>query len=75
MATFPPRNLAAEVAKHFHGTPEQRILQALRLGRESVTLYLATLPPTTTWSEAAERLRRNRYRGRRPSAVMEARRA
>jgi len=72
MSTLTRRDLAREAAKHFHGAPEERIAQAVRLGRGAVKLFLATQPPGTTWAEAAEVLRRNTHRGRRPSAVMDA---
>jgi hypothetical protein len=74
MAVFPARDLDQEVAKHFQGTPEERILLALRLGREALELFHATLPPGTSLDEAREILRRNKHRGRRPSAVMDSRR-
>ena len=73
MATFPPRDLHAEVAKHFHGSPEQRILTALRLGEEALTLFLASLPPGTQREQARRIMQRNKSRGRRASAVMDAR--
>jgi hypothetical protein len=67
-----PRNLDQEVAKHFQGTAEERILLALRLGREALDVFHTTLPPGTTLDEAREILRRNKQRGRRSSKVMEA---
>ena len=71
MATLPPRDLAEEVSKHFKGTPEERLLRALRLGRRDLDLFLSTQPPGTSRDEAREILRRNKHRGRRPSRVME----
>lgn len=75
MAQLQPRDLAAEVSKHFAGTPQERIHVALRLGTQAVDLFLATLPAGTPWAVAADTLRRNKHRGRRPSAVMDAPRA
>jgi hypothetical protein len=72
MALLPPRDLDQEVAKHFQGTPEERMRLALRLGQEALKLFHATLPPGTTLAEAREILRLNKQRGRRPSKVMEA---
>ena len=72
MALLPPRDLDQEVAKHFQGTPEERMRLALRLGQEALKLLHATLPPGTTLAEAREILRLNKQRGRRPSKVMEA---
>jgi hypothetical protein len=72
MSRLPPRDLQQEVAKHFQDTPEERILLALRLGRETLEIFHATLQPGTTLDEAREILRRNKQKGRRPSKVMEA---
>ena len=72
MALLPPRDLQQEVDKHFHVTPGERMLLALRLGREALEVFHATLPPGTTLDEAREILRRNKQKGRRPSKVMEA---
>ncbi len=72
---LPPRDLAFERSKHFRGTPEERFLLALRLGREALDLYMAALPAGTSLAEARDRLRRNKHRGRRRSALMEASRA
>ena len=72
MASLPERDLQAEVEKHFKGTPEERYELAMRLGREALDAFLATLPPGTTREEAREILRRNKHRGRRPSRVMDA---
>ena len=72
MALLPPRDLDQEVAKHFQGTPEERMLLALRLGQEALHLFHATLPAGTTLAEAREILRLNKQRGRQPSKVMEA---
>ena len=73
MASLPARDLEAELAKHFKGTPESRVREALRLGREALDAFLATLPPGTTPAEARAILRRNKHRGRRPSKVMDGR--
>jgi hypothetical protein len=75
MSAFPTRDLAFERSRHFRDTAEERFFLALRLGREALELYLAGLPPNTSTAEARDRLRRNKHRGRRPSALMEARRA
>ena len=72
MPELPERNLAAEVAKHFRGTPESRVLDALRLGEEALAAFLATLPPGTTRDEAREIVRRNKNRGRTPCRCMDA---
>ncbi len=72
MALIPPRGLDQEVAKHFQGTPEERMLLALRLGQEALHLFHSTLPAGTTLAEAREILRLNKQRGRQPSKVMEA---
>ena len=69
------RDLEAEVAKHFHGTPEERFRQALQLGARAIDLFAAALPAGTPRAVAADTLRRNKHRGRRPSAVMDAPRA
>ena len=71
MARLPRRDLAAEVAKHFRGTAEERVLLALDLGQRALDVFLATLPPGTTRVQAAAITRRNKQRGRRPSGVME----
>lgn len=70
---LPKRDLAAEVAKHFKGTPEERVADALRAGEEALQLFLATLPAGTPRTAALDILRRNKHRGRRPSRVMEGR--
>ena len=72
MAQLPRRDLNDEVAKHFHGTPEQRILESIRLGRQALDIFLATLPPGTTLAQARALAQRNKHRGRRPSPVMDA---
>lgn len=69
---LPPRDLQAEVARHFHGTPESRILLAWRLGREALDLFHATLPPGTSRAEARRIMQRNTRRGRRPSRAFDA---
>jgi hypothetical protein len=73
MAVFPPRDIKEEAAKHFQGTAEERVLLALRLGDQCLELFLATLPPVTSRTEARDILRRNKSRGRRPSRVMDER--
>ena len=75
MSRFAPRDLASEAAKHFQGTPGERILQAARLGEEALALFLAMQPRAMSRAEAREILRRNKHRGRRPSRVMETPRA
>jgi|MudIll2142460700_1097286.scaffolds.fasta_scaffold1195681_2 hypothetical protein len=72
---FPKRDLAAEVAKHFKGTPAERMALARRTGEQALQLFLATLPPGTTRAAALEIVRRNKHRGRRPSPLMDAPRA
>jgi hypothetical protein len=72
MARLPRRDLVAEVAKHFRGTAEERVLLALDLGQQALDVFVAALPPGTTRSQAAAIARRNKQRGRRPSGVMEA---
>jgi hypothetical protein len=69
MARLPARDLQAEIEKHFKGTPGERIETALRLGREQLALYRATLPPGTTAEQARAMMQRNKNRGRRRSAV------
>jgi len=61
------RDLDAEVAKFFKGTPDERVARALRLGRRGVDVFLASLPPGTPRSVAAEMLRRCRQADRRRS--------
>ena len=63
------RNLDAEVAKFFKGTPDERVSRALRLGRRGVDVFLASLPPGTPRSVAAEMMRAQTRSGRRPSAT------
>jgi hypothetical protein len=72
MARLPRRDLVAEVAKHFRGTAEERVLLALDLGQQGLDVFLAALPPGTTRLQAAAIARRNKQRGRRPSGAMEA---
>jgi hypothetical protein len=72
MPTLPRRDLSAEVAKHFRGTPDERFRAAVRLGGEMLDAFLATLPPGTDRETARDLLRRNKNRGRRRSPLMEA---
>ncbi|MBI4516813.1 MAG: hypothetical protein HY699_13460 [Deltaproteobacteria bacterium] len=72
MARLPRRDLTEDLAKHFRGTAEERVLLALRLGQEGLDLFLATLPPGTPRARAAAIAQRNTHRGRRRSMVMEA---
>jgi len=72
MAHLPARNLHAEVQRHFRGTPAQRILEALRLGEQVLDFFLATQPPGLSREHARRLLQRNRNRGRRRSAAVEA---
>jgi hypothetical protein len=69
MARLPKRDLSAEAAKHFHGTPSERMESALRLGREALALFLSMQPPGTSPELARQILQRNKRRGRRPSAL------
>ncbi len=71
MSSSPQRDLKAEVAKHFKGTPESRVRDALRLGEEALDAFLQALPPGTSREQAREILSRNKNRGRCPSKVME----
>jgi hypothetical protein len=66
------RTLEDEVAKHFQGTPEERLRLARELGRRDLERFLATLPAGTTWDQARRMLARAKHRGRRPSKVMES---
>lgn len=61
------RDLAAEAAKHFRGTAEERMLAALEAGEMALALFRATLPPGTPVEEARHRLQRATHAGRRPS--------
>lgn len=72
MARLPPRDRCAEVAKHFHGTPANRVLAVLRLGEDALDLFLATLPAGTSRADARALMQRNRHRGRQRSAVIHA---
>jgi hypothetical protein len=69
-ATF-RRDLAAEAAKFFHGTPEGRLAQVLRADSLALDLFLTGLPKGTTREEAARRARLLTHAGRRVSRVME----
>jgi len=69
------RDLDAEVAKFFKGTPDERVARALRLGRRGVDVFLASLPPGTSRSVAAEMLRARARTARRPSTTGGASRA
>jgi hypothetical protein len=68
------RDLASEIRKHFQGTPEERILQAMRLGQQALDIFQATLAPGTSRAAAREIMQRNKRHGRRPSVLMETRR-
>lgn len=72
MTRVPLRDLRAEVAKHFRGTPQAGMAAALRLGEQALDLFLATLPAGTTRAEARARMRRTAQYGRRRSAVVRA---
>jgi hypothetical protein len=65
------RNLATEAEKHFRGTPDERVREALAQGAALLDLYVRALPPGTTRLEAAEKMRRATHAGRRPSRVMD----
>jgi hypothetical protein len=69
------RDLDAEVAKFFKGTPDERVARALRLGRRGVDVFLASLPPGTSRAVAAEMLAARKRSARRPSAALGATRA
>lgn len=71
MSRIPAQDLAAELKKHFKGTPEDRVALALKLGWRSLEFFLAAQPAGTSEQRAAEILRRNKHRGRRRSRVME----
>ena len=62
----------AELAKHFQGTPETRVREALRLGEEALDALLKTLPPGTTRDEAREIFTRNKNFGRTPWKCMDS---
>jgi hypothetical protein len=64
------RDLSAELPKHFKATPDERVREALALGRELFEMHLRTLPPAVSRDEAGERLRLTTHAGRRPSRVM-----
>ncbi|MEO8054147.1 MAG: hypothetical protein ABI768_03275 [Acidobacteriota bacterium] len=66
-----PRDLAAEVAKFFQGTPESRLADALRVDSFALDLFLAALPEGTSREEAERRARLLTHAGRRRSKVME----
>ncbi len=66
------RDLDAEVAKFFKGTPDERVVRALRLGRRGVDVFLASLPPGTPRAVAAEMLTARKRSARRPSAAVGA---
>ena len=70
MTRLPKRDLEAEAAKHFKGTPGERLELALRLGRAAMVLFLANHPGV---SEATARriLSRQKHAGRRRSRVMD----
>ena len=65
------RDLAAETAKFFRGTPESRLAEALRVDPFALDLFLAALPAGTSREEAARRARLLTHSGRRHSRVME----
>ena len=71
MLRFPPRDLQQDLAKHFHAPPGERMLLALRLGREALEVFHAPLPPGTTLDEAREILHRNKQKVLRSSKLME----
>jgi hypothetical protein len=70
MPRAPRRDLQTEIAKHFRGTPSERVETALRLGRQALDAFLATLPKGTTREQARAILQRNKNRGRRPCRVL-----
>ncbi len=72
MAQLPPRDLLDEVRRQSGGTPEERILEDLRLGEQLLDLFLATQTPGTTREQARRILQRYKHKGRQRSAVIEA---
>lgn len=66
------RTLEDDVARHFQGTPEERLRRARELGRRDLERFLATLPSGTSWDQARRMLARAKHRGRRSSKVMES---
>jgi hypothetical protein len=70
MARSARRDLQTEIEKHFRGTPAERVELALRLGRQALDAFRATLPPGTTRQQARAILQRNKNRGRRPCRVL-----
>lgn len=69
-ATF-RRDLDAEAAKFFRGTPEERLARALRVDPLALELFLAGLPDGTSREEAARQARNLTHAGRRASRVMD----
>lgn len=69
------RDLDAEVAKFFKGTPDERVARALRLGRRGFEVFLASLPPGTSRAVAAEMRTARKRSARRPFAALGATRA
>lgn len=61
------RDLAAEAAKHFKGSPEERMLAALEAGEMALALFRTTIPPGTPVEVARRRLQRATHAGRRAS--------
>ncbi len=61
------RTIDSEAARHFRGTPDERMRAALEAGELALKLYLATQPPDTSLQEARRRLQRAACAGRRPS--------
>ena len=72
MTQLPARDLRAELERHFWGTPEQRVLAAVRLGEQALDVFLASQPPGTSRERARRLLQRNRNRGRHRSGAIEA---
>jgi hypothetical protein len=72
MTQLPPRDLRAEVQRHFGGTPEERVLVALQLGEQVLDMFLATQPPGCSREHARRLLQRNRNHGRHRSLAIEA---
>jgi len=66
------RELDTELAKHFWGTPGERMLASLRLGGEALDLFRASLPRRPTRARARAIMQRNKHRGRQRSAVIES---
>ncbi|HUM01323.1 MAG TPA: hypothetical protein VL084_03490 [Thermoanaerobaculia bacterium] len=61
------RTLDSEAARHFKGTPGERVRSSLEAGEMALELFLSTQPPGTSREAARRRLQRAAHHGRRPS--------